>query len=341
MRGTGSRARLRPTDLGSGRLSRKHVMRKPTATTRTAISGLLLVLVLGLSLPAVVCASNGTLTGAGVGQDGLHGWVAGTVTWDQCSSPSQCYWDASVIVKPASEPCSVQDLHEATPLERGVALSSVYFVSNSGGWLENGTVKIGGIGFPAVVGQQACLEAYYTPYPGSEQRQDVVLASRPFVAEQHAVPTPVATPTPPGPAVGTAPAGTLPTAPAGTLPGPKITPTRAQRFTNALRLCRRRSIAGIRGEPAKGERMRSTGLLGMLGTERCARNGLIVPTPISSTQRRLRCPRKRRQTRSASPRRDRGEEREAQRAADLLGGVEQPRGQPGSRWEPRRWWRRS
>jgi hypothetical protein len=217
-------------ELESRRLSRKSVMKTPTVTTRTAIAGLLLVLVLGLSLPAVACASTGTITGSGVGQDGLHGWVAGIVTWDQCSSPSQCYWDASVIVKPASEPCGVQDLHEATSLDRGVAISSIYFVSNSGGWLENGTVKIGGIGFPAVVGQQACLEAYSTPYPGSEQRRDVVLASRPFVAEQHAVPTPVATATPPTPAAATTPPGTL--------PAPKITPTRAQLFTNALKLCR-------------------------------------------------------------------------------------------------------
>lgn len=190
---------------------------------------------MGLALPPVVNASSGTLTNATETPDHMHGWLSGSVTWDECSSKAQCWWDAAVIVKPAAEPCSVHDLQEATSLDDGEAISSIYYVSASGGWLENGTIKIGGIGFPAVVGQQACLEVNYKVWSGgSEQYQGIVLAARPFVFEQ--------SPASPSPSAPPAPTSTPPDVPHAVTPQPptRLGLTRAQRMGNALKQCRRR-----------------------------------------------------------------------------------------------------
>lgn len=92
-----------------------------------AKSAILAVLVLSFALPGTVMASSGTLTHATETPDHMHGWLAGTVTWDQCGSSTGCWWAAIAIVKPASEPCSVRDLSEASELEscpRGLRLAA-------------------------------------------------------------------------------------------------------------------------------------------------------------------------------------------------------------------------
>jgi hypothetical protein len=208
-----------------------------------AWSALLLVLVLGLALPPAVIASSGTLTHATETPDHMHGWLAGSVTWDQCGSSTGCFWAAIAIVKPASEPCNVSDLTEASELERGQAKSPIYKVWSDTGRMENRTEEVGGIGFPAVIGQQACLEVEYKTSGGpgcgnacEAHPPGVVLASLPFGFEQHPVASTPSAPTTSAPGSSTPPTSTTPQA---TTP-PSPTPTLAQRLRKALRNCRRR-----------------------------------------------------------------------------------------------------
>jgi hypothetical protein len=146
------------------------------------------------------------------------------------------------IIKPAAEPCTLEDIHTAGGLERGEASTPSYRVWSSDGWTQNGTIKVGGIGFPAHVGQQACLFGSYEIWPngggcewvrgagschGETQTEYLLLAARAFVPE-HTVAA--ASPTPPP-----APSAT-PT------PAPPVRPTltRAERLKLALKQCRRR-----------------------------------------------------------------------------------------------------
>jgi hypothetical protein len=205
---------------------------------RAGFAALLSALVLGLTVPPPVTASSGILTHATETPDHMHGWLAGSVTWDQCSSSTECWWAAIAIVKPASEPCSVRDLDEYSELEKGEATSPIYRVWSDTGRTENRTEEVGGIGFPAVIGQQACLEVEYKTSGGpgcgngcfAAEKPGVVLASLPFGFEQRPV-----SPTPSAPATSAPPAGS-PT------PSPAVgqTPTRAQRLRKTLRHCRRK-----------------------------------------------------------------------------------------------------
>jgi hypothetical protein len=191
------------------------------------------------SLASTANASQGVLTRARVGQDHMHGWVAGSVTWDQC--PERCSWEMEVIVKPADKPCTVEDMVVAGGLEDGKASGPIYVVWSDGFYSENRTKEVGGYGgFPAVIGQQACLDARYTPTPreprcveGMEEDQcGVVLAALAFSNEWEG------TTSPPPP---TAPPAVSPTSvrqPATASPQhPSL--TWAQRLRKALALCRK------------------------------------------------------------------------------------------------------
>jgi hypothetical protein len=210
---------------------------------RTSIAGLLLACVVGMALPPLATASTGALTYAAVGQDQKHGAITGSVTWDQCTKASVCWWAPFVLVKPAAEPCSVDDITQAGQLEKGEASTPIYLVWGDGGWTENGTVKVGEIGFPAVVGQQACLFVSYKTGPGdggSEQRQDIPLASRAFVLEQHPLsPNPISAA---APTLGPTPTAPSTSAPTAATPQPLVQRTlpKAQKLRHALAHCRRR-----------------------------------------------------------------------------------------------------
>jgi hypothetical protein len=217
--------------------------RRRQVRSKPAWFAVLALVVLSLVLPPAVIASSGTLTHATETPDHMHGWLAGSVTWDQCSSSTGCFWAAIAIVKPASEPCNVSDLTEASELERGEATTPIYKVWSDTGRMENRTEEVGGIGFPAVIGQQACLEVEYKTSGGpgcgnacEAHPPGVVLASLPFGFEQRPVVSTPSAPTTPAP--GDSPPPT-PTIPQATAP-PSPTPTRVQRLRRALRHCRRR-----------------------------------------------------------------------------------------------------
>jgi hypothetical protein len=211
----------------------------PCLGRRGLIVGLLSACVIAMALPQWAQASSGALTYATVGQDQKHGAITGTVTWDQCTGGSHCWWAPFVMVGPVTEPCSVMGISEAAVL-RGEASGTNYEVWGDGGWTENGTVKVSEIGFPATIGQQACLFVSYKAGSGDEscgtgRGTCVLLAARAFVLEQHpvsAAPTVPATSAPVPPT--SAPPATTPQTAA------HRKPTRAQRLRNALRQCRRR-----------------------------------------------------------------------------------------------------
>jgi hypothetical protein len=163
-------------------------------------------------------------------------------------------WVGAVRARQASsaaEACSVDDIPHASSLDEGEAISPIYEVWGEGDWTENGTVRVGAIGFPAVVGQQACLFVTYNLDIGAngcqptrticttEAERKVLLASRAFVAEQRPPPT-------------TAPAALFPATPVVTPPvtpppAPSPQPSAHRRLTIAehlrlaLKRCRRTS----------------------------------------------------------------------------------------------------
>jgi hypothetical protein len=232
----------------------------PRGRGHLAIVGLLLALVAGLTLPLVASASSGSLTNAMETPDHEHGWIAGSVTWDGCSKTSQCLWEPVVIVKPAGQPCTGKDVFEATELDEGEATSPIYKVWADGGWTENATLKVGGVGFPAAVGQQACLDVYYKS-PSSSPRcgsaganceavgewQAIALATCTFAFEFTPPCPPLSAPAPAGPvSTGSTPAVPLsaPAPPASSTTVTQQAPahhplTRAQLLTSALKHCRR------------------------------------------------------------------------------------------------------
>jgi hypothetical protein len=207
------------------------------------IAALSTALLMTPSLASTANASQGVLTRARVGQDHMHGWVAGSVTWDQC--PERCSWEMEVIVKPADEPCTVEDMVVAGGLEDGKASGPIYVVWSDGFYSENRTKEVGGYGgFPAVIGQQACLDVRYTPTPreprcveGMEEDQcGVVLAALAFSNEWEGTTSPPPPTAPPA----TSPPATSPTSvtqPAAASPRHPL--TRAQRLRKALALCRK------------------------------------------------------------------------------------------------------
>jgi hypothetical protein len=209
--------------------------------------------------PAIAAASSGDIYSASESQDGLHGAVSGSVTWDQCSG-AHCHWQPIVIVQPAAEGCRGEYVlgHENT-----------HSVWTAGVQSANETLTISSTGFSAVIGQQACLDILYTNWyveplcvsqyevfrqfdeenhlpppskslaescPETEHVATTSLGGRPFIAESLVTPAPItqpsatSSPTPSTPTKVT-PATVTPEAPAL---------TQTQKLTKALRLCRHR-----------------------------------------------------------------------------------------------------
>src|ERR1700722_8926050 len=87
-----ARRRIRP--VGSAANAQREPASGGVGPGRAGSAALLLALYVGLALPSPVAASSGVLTHATLSPDHTSGWLAGSVTWDQCTSSADCWWAA-------------------------------------------------------------------------------------------------------------------------------------------------------------------------------------------------------------------------------------------------------
>ncbi len=226
--------------------------------------GILITLVL---LPSVALASTGEITSAVATADWTHGSVAGSVTWDECST--SCQWTAFAYVEPSLPEyhCGSEDLFHEGPTD-----PNVRSIWNSGSQSTNNTVSFSlsdVLILPSVYGQKACLLVVYhksyvspvcraqteviehfneanfghPPYnpplweedcPPEDHALFEPLGGRNFTVEQPAPAAPTITPVSLPPSTTSVPPATPITAP----PKPKPL-TRAQKLAKALKACKR------------------------------------------------------------------------------------------------------